>query len=137
MMTGFSEIPEWMGKMIGTLCGLMLWVIWGLLIFFIESVSFLQNIQMNIHYPPGLWMYISPLPLFVGAGYLYFAKAYLSELKMFQLAAALKGGVLGFFLWTAVIIIFPGIGEVSNIFLNLAGWLFMLVLVVYFQKRIK
>jgi hypothetical protein len=133
---GSSESSELTGKIIGTLSGLMLWVIWGFLFFFIESISFRLNNQINLHYSLGTWIYLGPMPLFVGAGYLYFTRTYWSDLKLLQQAAALKGGVLGFFLWTAVIIIFPGIGEVSSIFPNLAGWLFMLVLILYFQRRV-
>lgn len=126
-MTGTQEIAERVAKIVGALTGLVLWLIWGYLII---STSFVRE-------PWGFWLYLGPLPLFVGACYYYFNRKYWTVPKQQQQLAFLEGGVLGFFLWSVAIVFLPEIGTVNAIFPNLAGWLVMLVIMVYFGKRVR
>jgi hypothetical protein len=135
-MTGTREIPEQVAKIIGILTGLALWLIWGFLVVSIGSLG-KQTILLNIRDPWGFWMYVGPLPLFVGACYYYFNRKYWPVPKQQQQLALLKGGALGFFLWSAVIVILPDIRNISNIFPDPAGWLAMLLIMLYFRKRVR
>jgi hypothetical protein len=127
--------PEWMMKFIGILIGLMLWLLWAFLIFALGSISIIQNNQLTIRDPFGAWIFLGPLPLIVGAGLYYFTRTYWPDLKRQQQFAVLEGGSIGFFVWTVLVITIPEIKTANSIFPDLAGWLFMLVIMLYFRWR--
>jgi len=57
------------------------------------------------------------------------------EAKRQQQLAALKGGVVGFFLWNVVIVAFHDVENSGYFFQTLGGFLLMLVLMMFFQGK--
>ena len=134
-MIGSMDASERARKFIGLICGFLLWLIWGGLVFSLGSLSPAGNNGIDIHDSLGAWVYLGPVPLIVGAGFYYFNRAYWSEMKQKQQSAVLMGGVIGFILWTLMIMTIPEIRTINGLFPNLAGWLFMLIPIFYFKRK--
>jgi uncharacterized membrane-anchored protein len=117
-MTELRENSKNTSRIIGALSGVLLSVLWVCLVFSIESWNNTQHTQMNFHNPLIAWIYLGPLPLFIAAGYFYLNRLSGFDLKKPQQLATMKGLIVGFFVWIAVIISVPDSGNGSFFFPN-------------------
>jgi hypothetical protein len=129
-------MSEWGRRIIGLLIGFLLWSIWGFLVYSISSINLIQNIQIDIHDSLGTWIYLGPIPLIVGAGFYFVNRSYWPDMKQKEQSAVLLGGVTGFIIWSLMMISIPDIRVINGLFPNLAGWLFMILFILFFKWRV-
>ncbi|WP_424028684.1 hypothetical protein [Methanoregula sp.] len=125
-------------KFFGVLCGLVLILVWATLLLFADEHMLLVSGQANVNSALFVWIFLGPVLLFIGTGMYFSSRSDWSEMKRQQLYAVFKAGILGFFLWTLVMVLFPGIGTLSAIspmLPTLGGYLLMLFLMMFLLWR--
>ena len=123
-------------KLFGILTGIALILAWSAFVLFISEHQLFPG-PAYAGSPLLAWIFLGPVPLFIGIGMYYFMRSSWSDAKKHQQSAAIKAGVLGFFLWIAMIILFPAIGNLSSVFITLpvlAGYVLMFVLMIFFWR---
>lgn len=125
-------------KATGIIAGILLCAVWFFVVFFLEGILFFHN-PMNFQNPLTAWVYVGPVPLLIMTGSFVFTRTCLPEAEHQDLLA-LKGMVIGFLVWSVLIVIllsgWTGV-EGQGFITTTGGFIFMLVLVVIFQGKIR
>ena len=120
-------------KLLGILAGILSCVSWFVLVFFLESVfNTVPHTLMNFHNAITAWIYMGPIPLFIGGGQVIFLRTFWSDPVKREQVAALKATIAAIFLWTGTILFLRNMESSGYIYQVMGGYLLMLALIPFF-----